>query len=104
MSIARTDLRRGAVLLAAALSACSPRLAPTAEQPSPARPSPAMCRVGPDGGPLVSDRGIGGTGAPVSGSAVADRGIGGTGAPTQFAERGLGGTGIIGVVTGFASV
>jgi hypothetical protein len=47
-----------------------------------------VCRVGPDGGPLVAERGIGGTGAPA----------------TQTAERGIGGTGIIGVVTGFASI
>lgn len=46
----------------------------------------AVCRVGPDGGPVVADRGIGGTGAPV------------------FADRGIGGTGIIGVITGFASI
>lgn len=50
------------------------------------RPSGPICRIGPDGGPVVADRGIGGTGAP----AVADRGIGGTG--------------VVGVITGFASI
>ncbi len=51
-------------------------------------PPPAVCRIGPDGGRPVADRGIGGTGAP----------------PVQVADRGIGGTGIIGVITGFASV
>ena len=79
-----------AVLAAALLAACARHVAP----PAPAQAAP-MCRLGPDGGIPVSDRGIGGTGA------VADRGIGGTGA---VADRGIGGTGIIGVITGFASV
>jgi hypothetical protein len=47
---------------------------------------PAVCRSGPNGGPLLVDRGIGGTGAP------------------RVADRGIGGTGIIGVISGFASV
>ncbi|MBR0678963.1 hypothetical protein GXW74_00540 [Roseomonas eburnea] len=78
---------------------------------SPASPSgttpPGLCRLGPDEGPPLADRGIGGTGAP---SAIADRGIGGTGAPmpaaarVQVAERGIGGTGIIAIITGFASI
>ena len=87
-------MRRAApLLLVAGLAACTgpaPLPGPTAE-PSPGLPAPpAQCRVGPDGGMPVADRGIGGTGA-----RVADRGIGGTGAPT---------TGIVGVITGFASV
>ena len=45
-----------------------------------------VCRVGPDGGPVVADRGIGGTGSP------------------RVADRGIGGTGIVGVITGFASI
>ena len=41
--------------------------------------SGAVCRFGPDGGPVVvADRGIGGTGAPPAMARVADRGIGGT--------------------------
>lgn len=73
------------------LAACSvppvPRTAPTTEVPA------GLCRVGPDGGLPIADRGIGGTGSPVR---TADRGIGGTGAPSR--------TGILGVITGFASV
>jgi hypothetical protein len=54
-------------------------------------PAVAVCRVGPDGGPAaVTERGIGGTGAPEAAPLVADRGIGGTG--------------IVGVITGFASI
>jgi hypothetical protein len=49
-------------------------------------------RSGPDGGPLVADRGIGGTGAPASATMQ------------RTAERGIGGTGIVGVVTGFGSI
>ncbi len=89
-----------------------------------------LCKVGPDGGPLLADRGIGGTGIGVSGAG----GIGGTGEPMRLAERGIGGTGlrpddlkgptrgvrpteilqpteiaqrttgIVGVITGFASI
>ncbi len=89
-----------------------------------------LCKVGPDGGPLLADRGIGGTGIGVSGTG----GIGGTGEPMRLAERGIGGTGlrpddlkgptrgvrpteilqpteiaqrttgIVGVITGFASI
>ncbi len=47
--------------------------------------------AGPDGGPLIAERGIGGTGAPES-------------AVMRTADRGIGGTGIVGVVTGFGSV
>lgn len=60
---------------------------------------PGQCRVGPDGGIPVADRGIGGTGI-----RVADRGIGGTGAPATTGIVGVPTTGIVGVITGFASV
>ncbi len=55
-------------------------------------------QIGPNGGPLVadplvSDRGIGGTGGPATVSAT-----------SQIADRGIGGTGVVGVVTGFGSV
>ncbi len=81
---------RPAWLVLLALAACG------GPPPPPAAPSaatrvtagPAVCRVGPDGGRPVADRGIGGTGAP----------------NVQTADRGIGGTGIIGVITGFASV
>ena len=80
-------MTRSAWLMLLALAACAPR----GTEPSPAAAvaaNPAVCRVGPDGGPPLADRGIGGTGAPV----------------VQTAERGIGGTGIIGVITGFASI
>ena len=64
--------------------------APGDEQASAAKSLAASCRVGPDGGPIVADRGIGGTGV--------------TAGPSRVADRGIGGTGIVGVVTGFASV
>ena len=94
-------LRPVAGLLALALLAASCASRPTPETESAAHPapeavigaatvSPAACRVGPDGGPVLGDRGIGGTGTPAGG--------------TQSADRGIGGTGIIGVVTGFASM
>ncbi len=98
-------MRRRASRAAAAglllLGACSPgNLPPLYVLEDPA-PPPGMCRLGPDEGAPVADRGIGGTGAP---TAVADRGIGGTGAPVRTADRGIGGTGIIAVITGFASI
>lgn len=52
-----------------------------------------VCRIGTDDGPVVADRGIGGTGAPPA-----------TPGAERVADRGIGGTGIIGVVTGFASI
>lgn len=82
------------ILLVLLLPSCARR------RPESAAVQPAVCRLGPDGGP-VADRGIGGTGAP----AFADRGIGGTGSPpVRVADRGIGGTGIVGVITGFASI
>lgn len=70
------------------LASCTP--APRAPTPAviATAAAPPVCRVGPDDGPPLAERGIGGTGAPT----------------TQLAERGIGGTGIIGVITGFASV
>jgi hypothetical protein len=94
---ARSLLIRGSFVAVSLLAACA---APTPQrnadkQPEGIRPADVVLpierdsvgRVGPDGGPLLVDRGIGGTGAPV-----------------QVAERGIGGTGIVGVVTGFGSV
>lgn len=75
-----------ALACAAALAACTPT--PRPPLPAAAVSAGPVCRVGPDDGPVVAERGIGGTGAPA----------------TQIAERGIGGTGIIGVVTGFASI
>ena len=65
--------------------------------------SAPTCRVAADDGPVVADRGIGGTGAPQGGQAtqrVADRGIGGTG----IIANAIAETAIVGVVTGFASI
>ncbi len=90
-------MKRLAWLLLAGLAGCShpaPKPAPVA-----GTPSPALCRIGPNGGRPVADRGIGGTGATVQ---SADRGIGGTGITNGTDIKN--GTGIIGVITGFASV
>ncbi len=62
--------------------------APETPQPGTRASAAVTCRVGPDGGPAVADRGIGGTGEP----------------KRRVADRGIGGTGIIGVITGFGSV
>ncbi|MDR3537240.1 MAG: DUF5666 domain-containing protein [Acetobacteraceae bacterium] len=72
----------GPIAVALALASC---VAPPA--PPVAATADSVCRIGPDGGPVVADRGIGGTGAPV-----------------RAADRGIGGTGIVGVITGFASI
>src|SRR5262249_47773517 len=52
--------------------------------------SAPVCKIGPQGGPVVSERGMGGTG-------ISTRN-------TVTTERGLGGTGIVGVITGFSSI
>lgn len=104
--------RLRALCAALLLAGCSVADAP----PSPPVPLAAsvaglapQCRVGADGGPLVSDRGIGGTGSPPV-SAIADRGIGGTGIERTGVERtgvertGVERTGLLGVITGFASI
>lgn len=70
----------------ALLASCTP--APRPSTLAVAAAAAPVCRVGPDDGPPLAERGIGGTGAPA----------------IQLAERGIGGTGIIGVVTGFASI
>ena len=101
--------KHAALALLLLLGSCSSRRPAGESAPAQAGggPGPGLCRVGPDGGPLLSDRGIGGTGGPANATLTAERGIGGTGAPlgaVREADRGIGGTGIIGVVTGFASV
>lgn len=77
-----------ALLLLLTLACCA---APQPEPPDEAavfEPGNA-CRVGHDGGSVMADRGIGGTGVS---------------ARTRSSDRGIGGTGIFGVVTGFASI
>jgi hypothetical protein len=107
------------LLLLAVLSACAetPPSAPAAVNPIKAevvQPG-AVCRVGPDGGPIggpapvVAERGIGGTGGPnqlqmTAGQMVARSEPASAAASEQVADRGIGGTGIVGVVTGFASI
>ncbi len=74
-----------ALLVLLTLACCA---GPPPEPPDEAivfEPS-AVCRVGHDGGAVVADRGIGGTGIT---------------AKTRTSDRGIGGTGIVGVVTGF---
>lgn len=80
------------LLLLLALAGCTAAPTPVATPSQAATPAAGVCRIGPDDGPVLADRGIGGTGI----SAEGDRGIGGTGS--------TGGTGILGVITGFASV
>jgi hypothetical protein len=76
---------------------------PNSAASGPVTPTPAafeagaVCRVGPDGEPVAEE-------PSAAASKITERGIGGTGAPSTVAERGIGGTGIIGVITGFASI
>ena len=51
-----------AILLLAVASCARPEAHRPPTPPQPAEAAPAVCRVGPDGAPLLSDRGIGGTG------------------------------------------
>jgi hypothetical protein len=82
-----------ALLMAGLLSACAtPDMELGQHQPDVVA-SGAVCRIGPEGGPIIADRGIGGTGTPQM-----------TQTATEIAEKGIGGTGIVGVITGFASV
>ena len=73
--------------------------------------------MGPNDGPVLAERGVGGTGmplfnaaapaapAPASSPAAQNRGIGGTGAPSLgTGGKAAGNTGIVGAITGFASV
>lgn len=80
------SLARLLLLLALAGCTAAPPVAPPTPVATPA-PAAGLCRIGPDDGPVL-----------------ADRGIGGTGISTGEGDRGIGGTGILGVITGFASV
>lgn len=75
------------LLLATLVSCAGPEPGPP-DEVAVVEPGVA-CRVGRNGGPVVADRGIGGTGTPTK---------------RQVVDRGIGGTGIVGVVTGFASI
>jgi hypothetical protein len=99
--------RIGLLAALAHLAACSS--APVApppiasfSPPAPTANAASGCRVGPDGGPILADRGIGGTG--IQPVLTADRGIGGTGIERASASPSGSRTGIVGVITGFASI
>ncbi len=111
----RRWLLLAAVLLAASCAA-APDANPQLEAPNSALLVPPVaasaCQVGPNGGPVLAERGIGGTGMP--GAAVpastavktvppagSDRGVGGTGLTAGTA---LASAGIAGEITGFASI
>src|SRR6266446_3575608 len=70
------------LLLGCALSA--------GKEPGTKDTSAVVCKIGPHGGPVVSERGMGGTGISTGN--------------TLTTERGVGGTGILGVITGFSSI
>ncbi len=66
-----------------------------------------FCRIGPDGGPLLAERGIGGTGGISPGPVATPAGDapgGSVPSTPRPGGRGIGGTGIVGVITGFGSV
>jgi len=75
------------MLLATLASCAGPPPAPVSE--ATVYDPGTTCRAGRNGGPVLSERGIGGAGAA---------------AKERMADRGIGGTGIVGVVTGFASI
>jgi uncharacterized protein DUF5666 len=87
--VIRADgMRRPApLLLALLLLGCA---LSTGSGPGTKDTSAPVCKIGPDGGPVLSERGMGGTGISTGN--------------TRTTERGLGGTGIVGVITGFSSI
>lgn len=110
-------MRRVTLLLLLACTACG--LGHSAPPPAPVpmmAAIPSVCRVGPNDGPILAERGIGGTGLPPFNASIPamgtlpasppgqDRGIGGTGAPSSGTKAAVGNTGIVGEITGFASV
>jgi len=119
-------MRRVAALLALLLLAtCAPKPVPpppiAATPPAPVAPI-SVCQLAANGGPILGDRGIGGTGLSADEERLVERGIGGTGIGTQIPPsvvRGLtenrgagrrpkdertGDAGIVGVITGFGSI
>lgn len=112
-------MRGFALLLILACTAC--QFGHNVSAPPPAPPlalaaTPNVCHVGPNDGPVLAERGIGGTGMPVFNAAAPamgtpsasptgrNQGIGGTGAPPLGPKAVAGNTGIVGEITGFASV
>lgn len=113
----RPIMRRIALLSLLACTACG--FGHNTNPPPPAQvmtATPNVCRIGPNDGPVLAERGIGGTGMPPFNAAIPaagtlpasppgqDRGIGGTGAPPLGTGAKAANTGIIGEITGFASV
>jgi len=91
------------------------------EQAAPMVSTPHACHIGPDDGPVLAERGIGGTGMTPFNSALPamgtppsaqpntsptgqNRGIGGTGGPATGPKGVADKTGIVGEITGFGSV
>jgi hypothetical protein len=119
-------MRRFAALLTLLLAgSCAPKpaaLPPAAVVSGSAVSQAPVCRVAANGGPVLADRGIGGTGIGADEARLAEQGIGGTGIGMQIPQsvvRGLtgigaaaekpeatktGDAGIVGVITGFGSV
>lgn len=104
MKIGRWLILAAAVL--ASSCATTPAPEPLAAPPGALLVPPAgTCRIGPQDGPVLAERGLGGTGLPAP--APQPQG-GGKTTPPAGQDRGVGGTGatagIAGVVTGFASI
>ncbi|MGI4945960.1 MAG: DUF5666 domain-containing protein [Janthinobacterium lividum] len=102
-------MRRPPLLVTTILGASAFAIASCAAPPPPpaahAGAVGGMCRIGPHGGPLLAERGIGGTGGvapqPVPATGAAP---GGPSPLPRPGDRGIGGTGVVGVITGFGSV
>jgi Domain of unknown function (DUF5666) len=108
------------VVLLAASCAQPPLMLPTPAVTSVEAGQFPVCRVAFNGGPVLADRGIGGTGIMPNEGRLTDRGIGDTGIGLEmprFVLRGLtgargpvtrapsvGDSGVVGVITGFGSI
>ncbi len=112
----RRFLKLGLCLLLAACGGGQPDMSASSlsavRQSLPSKP--VQCRIGPHDGPVLAERGIGGTGLPAmlpafsgsaaktGGASATDRGVSGTGLPAKAAAPVS--TGIAGEITGFASI
>ena len=79
--------RVAALLALLLLATCAPKPVPpppiAAAPPAPVAPI-SLCQVAANGGPVLGDRGIGGTGLSADEERLVERGIGGTGIGTQI--------------------